>query len=284
MFKRNILKNLATLCLALILPLAIAGQSTTVQPSLTKSLPIETGEELIYQAEFSRSLLRGLDVGEFKFTSSRGESKTAAGTPVGVLNLTGDIVSKGFFIRLFGVRFHEQIESIVDQSNLTVLHTKIRDEQNKRVRTSDAVFDHEAHKVTWTEQDPNDAARPARVVSGDFTEPVQDVLSGIFFIRTRSLEVGKPFELIVSDSGRVVHVPVAVRERKRMKTVLGQVYALRLEPAIFGAGGEGGLVRGDGRLSIWVTDDNRHIPVRAQIKVEAGTFEIKLKRYRVTPR
>lgn len=278
--RKNLLNIFAASCLAFILPVSAPNQTRTSAVTANKSLTIEAGEELVYTAEFSRSLLHGLDVGEFKFNSSQGQLTPKAAPPndpVNVLNLAGDVVSKGFFVRLFGIKFHEQIESTVDQLSLSALQTRMRDEQNNRVRESESVFDHGTRKVTWTEKDPGNPARPPRVVTAEFTEPVQDLLSGIYFLRTLPLDVGKSFEMVVSDSGRVVRVPISVAGRKRMKTVLGQVYALQLEPDVFG---EGGLVRGAGRLSIWVTDDNRHIPVRAQIKVEAGNFEIKLKRYK----
>jgi hypothetical protein len=37
-------------------------------------------------------------------------------------------------------------------------------------------------------------------------------------------------------------------------------------------------VRSRGSLSIWITEDSRRLPVKAQLKVDIGTFEIKLKR------
>jgi hypothetical protein len=41
--------------------------------------------------------------------------------------------------------------------------------------------------------------------------------------------------------------------------------------------GEGRLIRGRGKMAIWFTDDERHVPVRAHISNEMGTLDIKLK-------
>jgi hypothetical protein len=81
-------------------------------------------------------------------------------------------------------------------------------------------------------------------------------------------------EITVSDSGRVYRIPHKVLERKMMKTVVGEVAVLKVEPEIFG---EGRLLQGRGKLFIWFTDDARHIPVRAHISNELGTLDIKLK-------
>jgi hypothetical protein len=235
-------------------------------------LPFAKGEELVYQAEFKRALLRGVDVGEFRFSAralpakSNGESDP--------LQLIADVVSKGFFTRLAGFRFHQHVESSVDPERFSALKTNKLDEQGKRVRISEALFDYEKRIVTWTERDPNQN-QPPSVTSLTFTEPIQDVLSMIYFLRTRNLEVGKSFEIAVIDSGRMFRLTVAVTERKRINTVLGRVNVVRVEPAIFG---QDRMIRSDGKLSIWITDDSRHLPVWAQLKINLGTVDIKLKR------
>ena len=250
--------------------------TATVQPRAQLSgpgeLPFAKGEELFYQAEFKRALLRGVDVGEFRFSARPVPPKSnGASDP---LQLIADVVSKGFFTKLAGFRFHQHVESSVNPERFSALRTKKLDEQGKRVRISEALFDYEKRIVTWTERDPNQN-QPPRVTSLDFTEPIQDVLSMIYFLRTQNLEVGKSFEIPVTDSGRVFRLTVAVTERKRINTVLGRLYAVRVEPAIFG---QDRMIRSDGKLSIWITDDSRHLPVWAQVKINLGTVDIKLKR------
>ncbi len=239
------------------------------------AIPFSSGEELVYQGEFNKGLLHGVDVAEFRFKATT-ERVSARGVPPDdpfTLRLVGDVVSKGLFPRIAGFRFHEHVESSVDPDPFTVLRTSKLEEQGKRVRASEAVFDHEARKVTWTERDPNQLQPRASAVA--FSEPIQDVLTVIYFLRTQKLEVGKTFEVPLSDSGRVFRFSVAVVERKQLNTVLGRVSAVRVDPALFG---ENGLVRSRGSLSIWITDDNRRLPVKAQLKVDIGTFDIKLKR------
>ena len=253
----------------LLLLLAANGTFARAQQAAANQLSFARGEELFYEAEFKKGLLRGANIGEFRF-SARPE-QTAAGDP---LRLVGDVVSKGFFTKLAGIRFHEHVESIVDPDQFMVLRTNKLDEQGKRVRVSDATFDHEKRKVTWTERDPNQN-QPPRITSLDFSEPIQDILSMIYFVRTQKLEVGKSFEIPVSDSGQVYRMTVAVVERKRIKCVLGRVSAIRIEPAMFG---EGRMLRGEGKMSIWITEDSRRLPVWAQLKLDVGTVDIKLKR------
>ena len=189
--------------------------------------------------------------------------------------LTCDISSKGFFPRLFGLRFREILESTVDPISLAVQKSKRTDEHGKRVRSSEAVFDQAHGKVSWTEVDPKDPSRPPRVVNSEFTGPVHDILSAIYYLRTQPLQVGKSFELPISDSGQVYKVPVRVLEKKRMKTVIGRVDALLIEAELFG---QRGMIEGEGKFFMWFTDDARRIPVSVKIKSEYGTFDIRLKK------
>jgi hypothetical protein len=257
----------ALACLFLLLAAQIRAQGPGVA-----SLPFAKGEELVYRAEFKRALLRGIDVGEFRFSANSARARTDGASDA--LELVADVVSKGFFTKLAGFSFHQHFVSTVDPQRFSALKTNKLDEQGKRVRISEANFDYEKRIVTWTERDPNQN-QPPRVTSLDFTVPIQDILSMIYYLRTQKLEVGKTFDIPVTDSGRMFLLPVAVTERKRINTVLGRSYALRVEPAIFG---QDRMIRTNGKLAIWITDDNRRLPVWAEVKINLGTVDIKLKR------
>jgi hypothetical protein len=240
------------------------------QAELTRRvpLPFERGEELIYSGEFTRGLLRGVEVAELRFTAT--SEQVARGTDDAiVLHLTGDAKSKGLFTRIAGFKFHHHVESKADAQPFTVLRTDKIEEQGKRRRVLDAEYDHEKRKVIWRERSPNPQGG-----AFDFTEPIQDVLTVIYYLRTQKLEVGKSFAVPVTDAGRVFTVSVAAVEEKEIDTVLGRFDAIRVEPALFG---DNSAVRAKGKLSIWVTNDEHRLPVRAQLKVDLGTFDIKLK-------
>lgn len=246
--------------------------------------PFEAGEELHFEAEFSRSLLRKLDVADLKFRSSRtpvaGAEKSAEASPY-ALTFTADIASKGFFARLFNLKFRERVESTVEPISFTVQKTTILDEQGKRVRETKATFDRTKGQMTWTLRDPNNPAAEPRHKITDFSGQLQDVLSAIYFIRTQRLEVGKSFEIFIGDGGNVYTIPVKVIEKKKMKTVLGRVDVLRVNPELFGPGRL--IDEEQGEFSLWVTADARHIPIGGRVKTDYGIFDIKLKRVITDP-
>jgi hypothetical protein len=156
--------------------------------------------------------------------------------------------------------------------------TKRIDEQGKRARVSETIY--RDGKAMWTESDPNNPSRPQRKAEAAFAGQVQDVLSAIYYLRTQPLEVGKSFEITVSDSGVVYQVPVLVVEKKQKKTVLGRVNAFRVDPQVFGPGK---MLSDDGQFSIWITDDRKRVPVSARIKMKYGTFDITLRKVIANP-
>lgn len=236
----------------------------------------EHSEELHFEAEFSKLMIRKLDVADLTFRASRTPVEAAADSSPYALTFTADIASKGFFARLFNLKFRERVESTVEPITFTVQKTKILDEQGKRVRETQATFDKSKGKMTWTLRDPNNPNDEPRHKITDFSGQLQDVLSAIYFIRTQPLAVGKSFEIFIGDGGRIYQIPVKVVEKKRMKTILGRLDVLRVNPELFGPGR---LIEEEkGEFSIWVTADARHIPIGGRIKTDYGTFDIKLKK------
>ncbi len=246
--------------------------------------PFEPTEQLIYEAEFSKLLLRGIKIAEFKFTAGRAPAVADAQTQTSAsaskvasvpLLFVGDIESKGWFRKLFGINFHYRVESTVESDSFAVLRTTKLDEQGKRVRTSEAIFDRAENKVAWTERDPNNSQRPPRIVTNPLGGAMHDIISAIYFLRTQPLAPGKTFDLVLSDSGQIYHVPATVSaEKKKMKSLLGKVPVVRVDVALFG---DNRPVEGKGQMSMWVTDDTRRLPVRAKISSDLGTLDITLK-------
>ncbi|HVF27645.1 MAG TPA: DUF3108 domain-containing protein [Pyrinomonadaceae bacterium] len=258
---------------------AANGSSIDTSPA---PMPFEPAEQLVYEGEFSKLLLRGIKIAELKFTAGRAPSAgdnaslpSAKSHPPAPLFFTSNIESKGWFRKLFGINFHYRVESTVEPDSLTILRSNKLDVQGSRVRESAAVFDRARNQVEWTERDPNDATRPPRVVTSPLGGAAHDIISAIYFLRAQTLTPGKTFDLAVSDSGVVYHVPAKVfAEPEKMKSILGRVAVVRVDVEMFG---KERLVDGDGKMSLWLTDDNRHIPIRARLQHNLGNLDITLK-------
>lgn len=269
--KRRLTKDLSAIVLAAV---AVFGLVASQSPAnaqqkqpVTEAL-FARGEQLLYKAEINRGLLRGFDVGELRFSA-----KLATDRDDGrVVNLVGDAISKGLLIRLTGSHFQFHVESVADADPFGVLRTKSSYRDKRGTTNSEATFDQAAGKAVWTESEPN---QPSNATNLDIKGPVHDVLSLIYFVRIQNLKLGQKLEVMMVDSGRVYRCEVNVLAGKKIGTPLGRVNTIRVEPAIFEGDRE---VRPRGMMTIWMTDDARHLPVKAQIKAPIGNIDINLKR------
>ncbi len=250
---------------------AISAQTFDIKSS--SQTPYVVGESFSYEVKYNKAILRGIAVGDINFSIER--------APDGENFLVrAEAKSKGTLAKLARLNYLQEVQSIISSKNWNILKSIKHDVQNERVRDSEAIFDYEKGQVTYVEIDPKDQMRPPRKVASQIEAGMHDFVSGLFFLRTLPLEVGKTFELIVSDTGLVYKIPVRVTGREQQKGVLGKVWCFRLEPEVFG---KNRLIEQEGSMIIWITDDARRVPIRSQIKASIGKVEVKLKTYSYKP-
>lgn len=225
------------------------------------------GETIVYEGKLEKFIDISVAELTFKSTAAPGSND---------LIIEAQAISKGTLLRLFRYSFLQEYESTVDLSSFKILRTIKHDVQKERVRDGEAVFDYKERRVTYVETDPKDLMRPPRRIASEIDDPVYDMISAIYSVRLMPLAVGRNMELTVSDSGLIYKVPFSVVARQRQSTKMGKVWCFLVEPDIFGPGK---LIEQKGKMKIWMTDDPRHVPVRAEIDTQFGKIEIKLKSY-----
>jgi len=108
---------------------------------------------------------------------------------------------------------------------------------------------------------------------GDIPPWVQDVLSSLYYLRTKNLTVGQ--ELCIDTHSGDTSWPLKVKVL-RLETVdvpAGRFICYVVEPAIR----EGaGLFRARGNLQVWLTADEKKIPVMMRSKIAIGYIDASL--------
>ncbi len=261
--KLNLIVKLAFLFVSFI----VYSESVFLQSAQPMQEIPPAGETLLYEVNFSRAILRGVGIGILSFSVSKSADNKS-------YEIKFEGRSKGILVSLFGKKILQVFRSVVDAEKFRVLKTIKRDEQGSRIRDSEAIFDYDQMKVVFTETDPTDPLKPPRRISSEIVEETQDLVSGVYRLRQLPLEVGKTFEAIVSDSGLVYKIPVKVTAKEKRNTVLGEIWCYRVEPEVFG---KGRFIEQEGKMVIWIADDERRIPVGSRLETEIGRIEVKLK-------
>ena len=100
---------------------------------------------------------------------------------------------------------------------------------------------------------------------------VTDMLSGIFYGGTQSLEPGSVFHLPVVSGNHVTPVTLRAEARESVRTPSTTYRAIRVQPTA-----DSGPVRNRGKVWIWYSDDARHIPVQMRARLFWGTLTFRL--------
>ncbi len=96
---------------------------------------------------------------------------------------------------------------------------------------------------------------------------VRDPLAAFFYARTLPLEVGQTYTLPSHGDRKTYNVLIKVLRREVVTVPRGTYRCLALEPQLKSTG----VFRQTGKMTVWVTDDARHMPVKLSSKVAVGS-------------
>jgi hypothetical protein len=130
-----------------------------------------------------------------------------------------------------------------------------------------AEFDQRTHRVKTTNKDLEIPAY------------VQDIMSAFYFARTVDFTNSRPGDKIhlqnfYKDS--TYELDVKFKGRETIEVDAGEFRCIIIEPLVK----EGGLFKSEGRILVWLTDDERHLPVKVTAKIIIGSVEAELTGYK----
>jgi uncharacterized protein DUF3108 len=166
--------------------------------------------------------------------------------------ISGEFLSKIFIVR-------DYLASWVDPKTFRSLRFEKHTVEGKRVRDDLIEFDYEK-KIAYRD------GKPIPIEANTF-----DSLSSIYYIRLLDLNRSDPISLTVV-SRHLFPLSVVVRGRETVTTPAGTFKTIRVEPQ-----GPEGLIGKGKTLTLWLTDDERKMPVQIKSKLKVGTLTGKLK-------
>ncbi len=172
--------------------------------------------------------------------------------------------SNRFFSSVYKVR--DKIISYIDVETLHSLYFYKRLREGDYKKTVEIEFDHEAELARYHD------GRTFPIAHG-----VQDVLSAFYYVRNLDLEVGADFAVPAHSSRRTYDLRVIVHGRERVDVQAGSFDCFVVEPVIEGEG----LFKHEGRITLYITDDEHRLPVLIKTKVPVGSIDVELKEYRL---
>lgn len=153
--------------------------------------------------------------------------------------------------------------------------TELTAHEGRRHRETKVRFDGEARKAHYLERDlEKNTVVEAKTI--DIPACIHDVTGGLQRLREMLPAPGSTVELPVSDGRKAVMARVEALGRERVGTPVGEFSAIRYEAFLM----SGVLYRRKGRLFVWISDDERRLPVqiRVQLPFYIGTVTLRLEK------
>ncbi len=174
------------------------------------------------------------------------------------------IESKPFFDFFYKVRDH--YETIIDSAGLFPWRFEQHIREGNFSRDFVAEFDQVNHR--------------AKTTGGTYaTSPyVHDIMSAFYFSRTvdyKNFRPGQRVHLRNFYKDSTYTLDVKYKGRQEIEVDAGKFNCIIIEPLAQ----EGGLFKGDGKILIWITDDDRKMPVKVSTQVPIGSINSELTAY-----
>jgi hypothetical protein len=105
---------------------------------------------------------------------------------------------------------------------------------------------------------------------------IHEVAGALLKLRTMTIEPGQSVQIPMSDGRRSAPVKIEAQEREEVKTTAGGFKTIRYEALLM----NGVIYTRKGKLQIWLTDDERHLPVQIRLRMNfpVGTVTLQLEK------
>jgi len=234
-----------------------AAPAATAAPKKAQAVPFAVGETLSYDVSWSSYL-------------------TAATATMAVREKKGSYGSQAYYIVAEGrptalvsklYDLYYKADTLLDTYTLLPQRGSVFSQEGKRQRMKTTMFNHKARRAQYEVQ-------TRTVVKKDvgISAFAQDVLGALYVVRSIPFKAGERFSIPICDAGESYTVQISVGAVETVKTGIGDVRAFKLTPTLPAA--HAGSAR---RLTIWLSEDTRRIPVRMQAQLAVGSFDLTLR-------
>jgi hypothetical protein len=239
------------------LPLALAllsphGLGASTPPPSPPQFPLRfgPGERLSYDVS-----LNDAKVGKAVF-EVMGKTEMAGRSVYHVVSK----IKSNKWVSLFS-RIDDQIETYIDVEAGYSHRIKINKRRRKGEEEKTVDFDQVGHHAIQFKDNRQEVF--------DIPPKAQDFLSSLYFLRVQErLEPGASVFIDLHQNEKNWQLEVRVLEKEELSTPAGTFKTIKVQASF----PDGGLFKSKGDLVIWLTDDDKRVPVRLQSDGKRGTM------------
>ncbi len=169
--------------------------------------------------------------------------------------------TNSFFSAFFEVR--DVVESFLDTRELVTRRFEKHIREGNYRSEDLVIFDHDRHIAVYPK-------RKGELIP--LALEAQDILSSLYYVRMMELEVGKSVFIENHADRKNYPLEIKVLRRETIDVPAGKFDCFVVEPILRASG----IFKSEGKLTVWLTDDEHKIPVLMRSKVIIGSISAEL--------
>lgn len=170
-----------------------------------------------------------------------------------------------FFDKIYKVR--DTVESFIEVSLKRSHYYQKKQQEGNYRRNDELLFDYKKEEVTFKRE-----SKVNKVLKIKEADNLFDPFSVLYYVRSLDLKVGDIHETSLTDGKSIYLMEIHVLGKERVKTWIGTLDCLKIEPRMQNI--EGIFFKKEkAKLWIWLTNDDRKIPVKVESEILIGSFQ-----------
>jgi hypothetical protein len=158
-------------------------------------------------------------------------------------------------------------------SSLCAVTSTLVANEGSRSRETKIAYGSERGKATYVERDLRKNTTVASIET-DVPACVHEIVGALYHLRGLRLAAGRSTAIPLTDGKKSALVRVEAQQAETVSTPAGMFKTVRYEASIF----NGVIYRRPGRLHVWLTDDDRRLPVQIRVRMQfyIGSITLQL--------
>lgn len=251
-------KIIIALFAAFFLP-SVKSSTGNIETCGSRNIAFSPGEQITMRIFYNAAGMY-VSAGEAVFTTA-----TERYNGKSTYHCVGEGKTFSFFDNFFKVR--DRYESYIDTATMLPLKFIRNVNEGGYKIYNNVTFNHEARTAVST--------------NGVFITPgcVQDVVSAMYYFRNIDFDKYKigdkiPFDMFLDDE--VYNLYIKYEGKAVVKTRYGKFNAIKLKPLLI----KGNAFKGGENMTVWVSDDQNRIILRAESPISVGSIKVDMYGYK----
>lgn len=194
------------------------------------------------------------------------------------VKITFTAKSSGALTRLAGISIDDLLEFTTDAETFCTISAFRKEREGTRMRDIEIAYFPEIRKMHMREID---VSKPAHRVLRDqdiegIPPCIQDLFSALYALRRKDLSAGMKTQSVIGENLAIKEVQILVEKKLRVLTLAGPFDAWQINTVAI----VGGLFKGGGHFHMWLSADDRKLPVKFEASVDLGKVTGSLEKIR----